>query len=71
MLLGDMCIEPLELTVTQAAAGLSILRKTSSLPLNGHAGISPGRAVRFPPGVLAAPRLLSNLSHLRRAIGYV
>lgn len=47
MLLGDMCIEPLGLTVTQAAVGLGVSRKTLSILLNGHAGISPERAVRF------------------------
>jgi addiction module HigA family antidote len=37
----------LELTVTQAAAGLGVTRKTLSLLLNGHAGISPEMAVRL------------------------
>ena len=40
-IIRDLTIEPLELTVTQAAAGLGASRKTLSLPLNGHAGISP------------------------------
>jgi len=43
----DLCIEPLGLTVTQAAEGLGITRKTLSLLLNGHAGISPEMAVRL------------------------
>jgi addiction module HigA family antidote len=42
-----MLIEPLNLTVTQAAAGLGVSRKTLSLLLNGHAGISPEMAVRL------------------------
>jgi addiction module HigA family antidote len=33
--------------VTQAAAGLGVTRKTLSLLLNGHAGISPEMAVRL------------------------
>lgn len=40
-------IAPLGLTITQAAEGLGITRKTLSLLLNGHAGISPEMAVRL------------------------
>ncbi len=43
----DLCLTPLGLTVTQAAAGLGVTRKTLSLLLNGHAGISPEMAVRL------------------------
>ena len=43
----DLTIEPRELTVTQATAGLGVSRKTLSLLLNGHAGISPEMAVRL------------------------
>jgi len=43
----DLCIEPLDLTVTKAAEGLGVTRKTLSLLLNGHAGISPEMAVRL------------------------
>ena len=40
-IIRDLYIEPLELTVTQAATGLGVSRKTLSMLLNGHAGISP------------------------------
>lgn len=43
----DVCIEPLGLTVTQAAAGLGVTRKTLSLLLNGHARVSPEMAIRL------------------------
>jgi len=43
----DLCIEPLGLTITQAAKGLGITRKTLSLLVNGHTGISPEMAVRL------------------------
>jgi len=43
----EMCIEPLGLTVTQAAKGLGVTRKTLSLLLNGHASISPEMAIRL------------------------
>ena len=46
-IIRDLYIEPLELTVTQTAAGLGVSRKTLSLLLNGHAGISPEMAVRL------------------------
>ena len=46
-IIRDLYIEPLELTVTQAAAGLGVSRKTLSLLLNGHAGISPEMAIRL------------------------
>ena len=46
-IIRDICIKPLGLTVTQAAEGLGVARKTLSLLLNGHAGISPEMAVRL------------------------
>jgi antitoxin HigA-1 len=46
-IIRDVCIKPLSLTVTQAAEGLGVTRKTLSLLLNGHAGISPEMAVRL------------------------
>jgi len=42
-----LCIAPLGLTVTQAAQGLGVTRKTLSQLLNGRAGISPEMAVRL------------------------
>lgn len=43
----DLCMEPLGLSVTAAASGLGVTRKTLSELLNGHAGISPEMAVRL------------------------
>ncbi len=43
----SLCIEPLEITVTQAAEALGVSRKTLSAILNGRAGISPEMAVRL------------------------
>jgi len=45
--LRRLCLEPLGLTVTQAAKALGVSRKTLSAILNGHAGISPEMAVRL------------------------
>ncbi|NGP53249.1 HigA family addiction module antitoxin [Thioalkalivibrio sp. XN8] len=46
-IIRSLCLEPLELTVTDAAAGLGVSRKTLSAILNGRAGISPEMAVRL------------------------
>lgn len=46
-IIRKLCLEPLDLSVTDAAAALGISRKTLSALLNGHAGISPEMAVRL------------------------
>ena len=46
-IIRELYIEPLGLTIPQAAAGLGVTRKTLSLLLNGHAGISPEMAIRL------------------------
>ena len=45
--LNELCLKPLGLTVTAAAAALGVSRKTLSAILNGRAGISPEMAVRL------------------------
>ena len=45
--LRQLCLEPLHLTVTDAARSLGVSRKTLSGILNGRAGISPEMAVRL------------------------
>ena len=45
--LRKLCLEPLDLNVTQAAKALGVSRKTLSAILNGRAGISPEMAVRL------------------------
>lgn len=45
--LKTLCLEPLRLTVTEAARSLGVSRKTLSAILNGRAGISPEMAVRL------------------------
>jgi addiction module HigA family antidote len=41
------CIEPLHLTITQAAGALGVTRNTLSELVNGKRGISPEMAVRL------------------------
>ncbi|OGV99064.1 MAG: addiction module antidote protein, HigA family [Nitrospinae bacterium RIFCSPHIGHO2_12_FULL_39_42] len=43
----ELCLEPLGLTITEAADALGVSRKTLSELLNGHTGISPEMAVRL------------------------
>jgi addiction module HigA family antidote len=45
--LKELCLEPMELTVTEVAMALGVSRKTLSAILNGRAGISPEMAVRL------------------------
>ena len=45
--LKELCLEPLGLTVTDAAKALGISRKTLSMVVNGRAGISPEMAIRL------------------------
>jgi addiction module HigA family antidote len=43
----ELCLQPLGLTVTDAAKGLGISRKTLSALLKGRFGISPEMAIRL------------------------
>ena len=42
-----LCLDPLGVSITEAAQALDISRKTLSAILNGRAGISPEMAVRL------------------------
>jgi addiction module HigA family antidote len=46
-IIKSLCLKPLGLSVTEAAKGLGVSRKTLSAILNGRAGISPEMAVRL------------------------
>ena len=43
----ENCLEPLGLSVTEAAEVLAVARHTLSRVLNGHAAISPDMAIRL------------------------
>jgi addiction module HigA family antidote len=43
----EFCLAPLDLSVTAAASGLGVTRKTLSSVLNGRAGVSPEMAIRL------------------------
>ncbi len=46
-IIREDCLKPLGLTVTAAAKGLGVTRKTLSDLLNGHSGVSPEMAIRL------------------------
>lgn len=46
-IIKELCLEPLELSITAAAEALGVSRKTLSSIINGKAGISPEMAVRL------------------------
>ena len=46
-ILRELCLTPLELSVTEAADSLGVSRNTLSAILNGRAGISPEMAIRL------------------------
>ena len=46
-IIRDLYVEPLGLSITEAAAGLGVTRKTLSLLVNGYAGISSEMAARL------------------------
>ena len=46
-IIRELCLEPLGITVTDAASALGVSRKTLSAILNGRAGISPEMAIRL------------------------
>ena len=47
LVIKELCLEPLGVTVTDAAKALGVSRKTLSSIVNGKAGISPEMAVRL------------------------
>lgn len=60
-LIREACLEPLGLTVTEAAKGLGITRKTLSALLNGRANVTPVMAIRLAKAFGGSPE--SWLSH--------
>ena len=59
------CLEPLGLTVTEAAEGLGVSRNTLSMLINGRLGISPEMAIRLSQGFGGSPE-----SWLRQQMDY-
>ncbi|MEE8365917.1 MAG: HigA family addiction module antitoxin [Gammaproteobacteria bacterium] len=54
-IIKDLCLEPLGLSVTDAASALGVSRKTLSSILNGRSGISPEMALRLSKAFSTTP----------------
>ncbi len=64
-IIRESCLEPLGLSVTQAATGLGVTRKALSELLNGHSGVSPEMAIRLSKafGSMATHWLAMQMQH--------
>ena len=60
-ILKEMYLEPLGIGVTQLAASLDVARRTVSLIINGHSGISPEMALRLSKAFDTTPELWLNI----------
>ena len=68
--LKGLYLEPLELSITDAARGLGVTRKTLSQLINGHHAITPDMALRLAEAFNTTPQLWLNMQQnfdLRRA----
>lgn len=59
--LKGLYLEPLDITITDAAAKLGITRKTLSQLVNGHIGITPEMAIRLSKALNTTPELWLNM----------
>lgn len=72
-IIRELCLEPLGLSVTDAAQALGVSRKTLSSILNGRSGISPEMALRLSKAFNTSPESWLNqqvqydLWHARKA----
>jgi antitoxin HigA-1 len=60
-MIKEAYLEPLGLTVTEAAKALKVTRKTLSAIINGKAGISPAMAIRLSKAFHTTPQLWLNM----------
>lgn len=59
--LKTLYLEPLEISITEAASRLGVTRKTLSQLVNGHMGISAEMAVRLSKALNTTPELWLNM----------
>lgn len=60
-ILKEMYLEPLSLNQTDAATNLGVARKTLSMLLNGHQGVSAEMALRLSKAFNTTPELWLNM----------
>lgn len=61
--LKDLYLEPLGLTITEAAEALGVSRKTLSALVNGRYGVSPDMAMRLSKAFGTTAKLWLNMQH--------
>lgn len=69
-ILKGLYLEPLDLSVTEAAEGLGVNRKTLSQLVNGRSSVTPDMALRLAEAFNTTPQVWLNLQQnfdLRRA----
>ncbi|EJW81825.1 XRE family Transcriptional regulator [Wuchereria bancrofti] len=59
--LKELYLEPLNLTITEAAKGLQIARKTLSMLVNCHAGVSAEMALKLAKAFNTTPESWLNM----------
>ena len=60
-ILKELCLDPLNVTVTHAAKTLGVARKTLSELINGKSGVSPEMAIRLSKAFSTTPEFWMNL----------
>jgi addiction module HigA family antidote len=65
--LKELCLDPLGLSITEAAEGLGVSRKTLSALINGHFGISSEKFIIKLNAASVATRYPDDLSKLQAA----
>ena len=60
-IIKEAYLEPLGLTVTEAARALKVTRKALSAIINGRAGVSPAMAIRLSKPFNTTPQLWLNM----------
>lgn len=61
--LKELYLDPLNLTITEAAKGLQVTRKTLSMLVNGRAGISEEMALKLAKAFDTSPESWLNMQH--------
>jgi addiction module HigA family antidote len=64
-IIAEECLQPLGLSVTAAARALGVSRKTLSLILHGHAGVTAPMAMRLAKAFGATPEFWLRLQMQR------
>ncbi len=60
-ILKEMYLEPINFSITDLAENLGLARRTVSLLVNGHSGISAGMALRLSKAFNTTPELWMNM----------